>query len=105
MTNYGEKRPATGVNKSRVKGKESHITYLLEGKTVKTAFWDPTTQTVVKETILNLELDQGEVVEDMFVFTEFVAVKIQSTWRFFPYPLIAMNYVRSVDFYTEEGDD
>ena len=40
LTNYGEKRPATGVNKSRVKGKESHITYLLEGKTVKTAFWD-----------------------------------------------------------------
>ena len=40
LTNYGEKRPATGINKSQVKGKESHITYLLEGKTVKTAYWD-----------------------------------------------------------------
>ena len=58
-----------------------------------------------KETILNLELEGNEVVTDMFVFSELVAVKINSTWKFFPYPIIAMNYVKAIPFNQEGGDD
>ena len=40
LRNYGEGRPAVGVNKSLATGKEGHLTYLLEGRTVVSAYWD-----------------------------------------------------------------
>ena len=40
----------------------------------------------------------------MFVFSELVAVQINSTWKFFPYPIIAMNYVKAIPFNQEGGD-
>ena len=40
----------------------------------------------------------------MYVFSELVAVQINSTWKFFPYPIIAMNYVKAIPSNLEGGD-
>ena len=55
-----------------------------------------------KETILNLALESTsagtEPVSDLFVFDDVVAAKIGTEFKFFPYPLVAMNYVDEIPF-------
>ena len=96
LKNYGEKRPARVVNSSLVTGKGGHLTYLLEGRTVVSAYYDKEHRKIVKDTLLNLALTGTDVVSDLFVFDDVVATKIGNEFRFWPYPLAKMNYVDEV---------
>ena len=90
------------MNKSLATGKEGHLTYLLEGRTVVSTYWDSKHHKARKETLLNLALESAsegtDVVSDLFVFDDVVAAKIGAEFKFFPYPLVAMNYVNEIPF-------
>ena len=106
LVNYGENRPASGVGTSLVPGKEGGLTYLVDGHTVVSASYDYASGKIVRETILNLALGENdfgvETVTDLFVFDDMVTARMNdNTFKFFPYPLVAMNYVSELAF----GDD
>ena len=56
ITNYGETRVASAVGNSLALGKDGHLTYLVDGSQVVTAYWDPTAMAVEKSVMLELDL-------------------------------------------------
>ena len=56
LTNYGENRPATAINRSLQTGKNGHLTFLVDGMTVVSAHWNELDQTITREVLVNLAL-------------------------------------------------
>ena len=90
ITNYGESRIASAVGTSLALGNDGHLTYLVDGIQVVTAYWDPLAKTVEKAVMLELDLASGETVTDLFVFDDVVAIRVESgEFKFFTIPLVA----------------
>ena len=90
ITNYGETRVASAVGNSLALGKDGHLTYLVDGSQVVTAYWDPSAMAVEKSVMLELDLSEGEIATNLFVFDDVVAVRVESgEFKFFTIPLVA----------------
>ena len=108
LRNYGESRQATAVNKSHASDSAGHLTYLVNGLTVVSASWDAINSKVVKKTLLNLALESTatskDVVTDMFVFDNLVAVRLETKeFKFFPIPLVAGSYSNEIPMKVDIG--
>ena len=90
ITNYGETKIASAVGTSLALGKDGHLTYLVDGSQVVTAYWDSDAKSVEKSVMLELDLSAGEIATDLFVFDDVVAVRVESgEFKFFTIPLVA----------------
>ena len=90
ITNYGETKKASAVGTSLALNKDGHLTYLVDGKHVVTAYWDDEAKSVEKATMLELDLTSGEIATDLFVFDDVVAIRVESgNFKFFTIPLVA----------------
>ena len=90
ITNYGETKIASAVGTSLALNKDGHLTYLVDGKHVVTAYWDEEAESVEKAIMLELDLPSGEVATDLFVFDDIVAIRVESgNFKFFTIPLVA----------------
>ena len=90
ITNYGEMKIASAVGNSLALNKDGHLTYLVDGKHVVTAYWDEEAERVEKAIMLELDLPSGEVATDLFVFDDIVAIRVESgNFKFFTIPLVA----------------
>lgn len=77
------------------------MTYLINGVNVVTASWDAENSKVVKKTLVGLALESTssgmDVVTDMFVFDNLVAVRLESKeFKFFPIPLVAGTFTNEI---------
>jgi len=96
LTNYGETKAIIGVRQSLETGNTDTLTYLQDGKTVRTVYSrerEGEQDEIVKTTLMNLNLSSGQRVTDMWVFDNIIAVRIDSRrFLFYEKPLIAGNY-------------
>lgn len=73
LINYGENRKAIAINKSLATGKAGHLTYVIEeDNKVISASWNEEMKTIVKETLVTLNLESTEEITDLFVFDNMV---------------------------------
>ena len=90
ITNYGEIKIASAVGTSLALNKDGHLTYLVDGKYVMTAYQDEKAKSVQKALMLEVDLSTGEVATDLFVFDDVVAVRVESgDFKFYTIPLVA----------------
>ena len=103
ITNYGEAKVASAVGTSLALEKDGHLTYLVDGNQVVTAYWDDEAKSVEKAVVLEFELSDGETATDLFVFDDLVAVRVTSgEFKFFTIPLVAGQISLEIPFEVPE---
>lgn len=104
--NYGEANPAVGVRNSLATDDQGSVTYVHFNRGINRVSRDPDTDTVTKETIVNLIIAQDESVTDAFVLDGLVAVELNSEdLAFFPIPLIKASYTTKMTLLPQYGFD
>ena len=79
LQNYGENRKVIAVNRSLATGKSGHLTYVLEeDNKVVSASWNEELGSIVKETLVTLNIEATEEITDLFVFDNIVVAQIKA---------------------------
>ena len=87
IANYGETRAASAIGNSLAPNRDGHLTYLIDGVQVTSAWWDSKHNKAVKTTLATLDLEGG-IASDLYVFEDLIAIRMQdSGLKFFQMPL------------------